>query len=331
MKWLFLVHQVQTPNSRERVKVWRLTRKVGALLYRNSVYVLPYTRERLEDFQWLCQQIRDSKGEASVFVSEAKDEAEDVVLQEQFAKAREEEYRELEKRVVAFEEAHGRPGDRSPFTTAQYRVIERDLRQLEETLQDIRRVDFFSHALGPKIEGTLKRLRTFLSDGEPKKAVALQPLAHHSRAEFRGMTWATRPHIHIDRLCSAWLIKRFIDPKARFMFAPEGKLPRNAVPFDVFGAEFSHQGDRCTFETLLESFRIRDDALTSMAELVHEIDLKDRKFSRPESAGLDMVVRAISDSLGNDSKALELGSRVLDAIYKRFSEKGMTTTRRGDR
>lgn len=329
MKWLFLVHQVQTPNSRERVKVWRLTRKVGALLYRNSVYVLPYTRERLEDFQWLCQQIRDSKGEASVFVSEAKDEAEDVLLQGQFAKAREQEYHELEKRVAAFAEQHGRPGERSPFTAAQYRVIERDLKQLEETWQDIRRVDFFSHPLGPKIEGILRRLRTLLSNGESKKAVSSQPLAHHSRSEFRGKIWATRPRIHIDRLCSAWLIRRFIDPKARFVFAPEGKLPRNAVPFDVFGAEFSHQGDRCTFETLLESFRIRDDAVSSMAELVHEIDLKDRKFSRPESPGLDMVVRAISDSLGDDSKALALGSRVLDAIYARFSEQGKTTTRRG--
>ncbi len=264
-----------------------------------------------------------------MFVSEAKDEAEDVLLQGLFAKAREQEYHELEKRVTAFAELHGRPDERSPFTAAHYRVIERDLRQLEETLQDIRRVDFFRHPMGPKIEGMLRRLRTSLSNGEPKKGVASQPLAHHSRAEFRGKTWATRPHIHIDRLCSGWLIKRFIDPRARFVFAPEEKLPRNAVPFDVFGAEFSHQGDRCTFETLLESFRIRDDALSSMAELVHEIDLKDRKFSRPESPGLDMVVRAISGSLGDDSKALVLGSRVLDAIYARLSGQGKTTTRRG--
>lgn len=302
--------------------MWRLTKKVGALLYRNSVYVLPSTRERLEDFQWLCQQIRDSKGEATVFISEAKDEAEDDVLREQFLQAREQEYRELEKRVTAFSEQHGRPGDRSPFTTPQYRVIERDLKQLEETFQDIRRVDFFDHPLGAKIDGALRRLRRFLSDSRPKKSDSSQPLAHHPRSEFRGRTWATRPHIHIDRLCSAWLIKRFIDPKARFVFEPEEILPRNAIAFDVFGAEFGHRGDHCTFETLLESFRIRDDALSSIAELVHEIDLKDRKFSRPESPGLDMVVRAISDHLGNDTKTLELGSRLLDALYERFSRKG---------
>src|SRR5881396_204317 len=92
MKWLFLVHQVQTPNSRERVKVWRLTQKVRAVLYRNSVYVLPYNRERLEDFQWLCQQIKDSKGEASVFVSEARDAAEDKTLRALFVRSADEEY-----------------------------------------------------------------------------------------------------------------------------------------------------------------------------------------------------------------------------------------------
>ncbi len=319
MAWLFLVHQIQTPNSRERVKVWRLTKKVGALLYRNSVYVLPYSKERLEDFQWLCQEIRDSRGEASVFVSEAKDAAENRTLRDLFLRSRESEYRDLERQVKAFSVHAGRKGQHSPFTPAQYRTIERGLRQLEEAFQDIRRVDFFRHPLGRKLEVRLHDLRALVAESGPLAAVPNVPLKRHARSEFRGKTWATRPHIHIDRLCSAWLIKRFIDPKARFAFAPEEQLPRRAIPFDVFGAEFSHQGDRCTFETLLESFRIQDPALSSIAELVHEIDLKDRKFSRPESPGLDMVVRAISDSLNNDARALELGSRVLDAIYTRLS------------
>ncbi len=319
MKWLFLVHQVQTPNSRERVRVWRLTKKVGALLYRNSVYVLPYGKDRLEDFQWLCQQIRDSKGEASVFVSEAKDAAEDRQLRQQFMTARGREYLDLEKRAGGFADQFGRSEGQSPFTPAQLRTIERELGQLEDTYREIKRVDFFEHPLSGKLERTLKQLRITLPGSEPSKAAVPSTLKHHSRSEFRGKVWATRPHIHIDRVCSAWLIKRFIDAKARFVFAPEEKLPKNAVPFDVFGVEFSHQGDRCTFETLLESFRIRDRALSSMAELVHEIDLKDRKFNRPESAGLDMVIRSISDSTGDDDRTLELGSHILDGMYKRLS------------
>lgn len=320
MKWLFLVHQVQTPNSRERVKVWRLTKKVGTILYRNSVYVLPYSRERLEDFHWLCQQIRDSEGQASVFVSEARDATEDRALKRLFIQAREKEYDELAKRVGQLGSRYSQIRETPSLSVSQVRALEKGLRQLEETFQEIRRVDFFRHPSADKIHKSLKDLRLSVTEAQPRKE-AVYTITHRSRSEFRGKTWATRAHIHIDRLCSAWLIKRFIDPKARFVFAQEERLPKNAVLFDVFGAEFTHRGDRCTFETLLESFRLHDKALLSMAELVHEIDLKDQKFHRPESAGLDMVVRAISDSTRNDEETLDLGSRILDAMFAQFSTK----------
>ncbi len=322
MQWLFLVHQVRTPNSRERVKVWRLTKKVGALLYRNSVYVLPHGKERLEDFQWLCQQIRDSRGEASVFVSEAKDAAEDTSLRQQFVDARGAEYLKLLKRIDGFARQYERPGSRPPFTAAQLKNVTRQLRQMEGSFHDIRRIDFFDHPFGRRIDAALHRLRSAVSTLEVPTRAPQIPLKHRARSEFRGRLWATRPHIHIDRLCSAWLIRRFIDPKPRFVFAPEGKLPKKAIPFDVFGAEFSHQEDRCTFETLLEVFRLRDKALSFLAELVHEIDLKDDKYNRPESAGLDLIVRSLSDSLLDDAKTLEVGSQILDALYERLTHTG---------
>jgi hypothetical protein len=318
MKWLFLVHQVQTPNSRERVRVWRLTKKVGTILYRNSVYVLPYSKERLEDFHWLCQQIRDSKGEASVFVSEAGDASEDRALRRLFVVASEKEYGELEKRMQQFNDRCKQVQEGPTLSSSQVKALEKGLRQLEETFQEIRRVDFFRQRSAGKIEKRLKDFRLSVAEAQPRKE-SPQRIAHHSRSEFRRKTWATRAHIHIDRLCSAWLIKRFIDPKGRFVFAPEERLPKNAILFDVFGAEFTHRGDRCTFETLLESFRLKDKALLSMAELVHEIDLKDQKFHRPESLGFDLIVRAISDSFRNDQKTLDLGSQILDALYQRFS------------
>ena len=322
MKWLFLVHQLQTPHSRERVKVWRLTRKVGALLYRNSVYVLPYSKEGLEDFQWLCQEIRSAKGEASVFMSEARDAAEDETLRREFISSREREYRLLEKRISGFAAEYDRTGKHTPFTPAQLKSVERRLRRLEEGHREVRRTDFFTHPLGSRLEEALRRLRKTIATLEVRSHAPAAPLKTHARSEFKGRLWATRPHIHIDRLCSAWLIRRFIDTKAKFAFAPEDTLPKHALPFDVLGVEFSHQGDRCTFETLLEAFRLRDPALSSLAELVHQVDLKDDKFNRPEAAGLDMIVRSISDALQNDSKTLELGSRVLDAVYKRLSLTG---------
>ncbi len=319
MKWLFLVHQLRTPNSRERVKVWRLTRNVGALLYRNSVYVLPYSKEALEDFQWLCQEIRDSKGEAAVFETEARDAAENESLRHQFDTAREKEYRLLIKQIGEFAAAFDRAGSRLPFTPTQVRKAERQLAQLEDSFRKVRRTDFFNVAVGSTVEDALKRLRKTFASLKARSNAPVSPLRTHSRSEFTARLWATRPHIHIDRLCSAWLIKRFIDRKAKFVFVSEDRLPSRAIPFDVLGAEFSHQGDRCTFETLLEAFRIRDPALFSLAELVHEIDLKDEKFNRPEAEGLDLIVRSISDAMQNDTKALELGSQVLDTVYRRLT------------
>jgi hypothetical protein len=320
MKWLFLVHQVQTPNSRERVKVWRLTRKVGALLYRNSVYVLPYSKERLEDSHWLCQQIRDAQGEASVFVSEAHDAGEDRILRHLFADAREGDFAQLDGALSRLLNRFRKPKSGRALPPAQLKALERELVVLESTHREIRRIDFFDHPAGPKVGRRLRQAR-FLLSGLGEKSGAFPGIRKHARTEFRGKIWATREQIHIDRLCSAWLIKRFIDPKAQFVFVEENKLPAHAIAFDLFGVEFSHQGDRCTFETLLESFQMKDRALASMGELVHDIDLKDGKFNRPEADGIDLIVRSLSGSMRNDRKTLAIGSQILDALYERLSSR----------
>src|ERR1043166_8171602 len=129
MKWLFLVHQVQTPNSRERVKVWRLTKQVGAVLYRNSVYVLPYNKERLEDFQWLCQHIRDSKGEASVFVSESSDTGEDRALRSLFLRASEEQYGSIIAKVDSLVERLRRARTEKRLSQQMARTLSKELKQ----------------------------------------------------------------------------------------------------------------------------------------------------------------------------------------------------------
>ena len=318
MKWLFLIHQVRTPGSRERVKVWRLTRKAGTILYRNSVYVLPYSKERLEDFHWLCQQIRDTKGEASIFVSEANDAKENRLLRRLFDTAQEREYHRLRENLERHIKRFRQSVSTEVFSAAHHKALAKELGQLERSFQDLRRIYFFHHPMGAKIDALLKEARVSLSEAGRKKERAAV-VAHRKRSEFSHRLWATRKHIHIDRLCSAWLIRRFIDPGARFVFAAQNRFPGHAIPFDVFGGEFSHHGDRCTFETLMEAFQIRDKALASIAELVHDIDLKDHKFNRSEAEGINMMVRAISESLADDHKTLHLGSQILDALYDRLS------------
>ncbi len=320
MKWLFLVHQLQTPRSRERVKTWRLTKKVGAVLYRNSVYVLPYCKERLEDFQWLCQQIRDASGEASVFVSESHDEKEDRALQALFQRSREEEYATIQSAAEKLLNRIPRAKEAPQLSASLLTTLAKEAKLLNDSFAEVQQIDFFNTPLSKKVHTVLEQVKTHLAAIEPQREFP-QLLKRYSRKAFQGKVWTTRKHIHIDRLCSAWLIRRFIDPKAKFVFAPEAKLPKDAIPFDVFGAEFSHHGEDCTFETLLKAFQLKDKALATMAEIVHDIDVKDEKFGRPEAAGIHAVVCGLSDSLGDDHQVLEVGSLLLDALYDHFSHK----------
>jgi hypothetical protein len=319
MKWLFLVHQLHTPNSRERVKVWRAIKKKGAILYRNSVYILPHSKERLEDFQWVCQQINDSKGEASVFVSNAQNKKEDALIQKLFLKAREEEYAALLSSAERLRSRMHLASARKGVTDRLQKAFFKEAEQLRETFEEIRKIDFFLPSPPKRVLQTLNEIAKWFTSAEEQESMA-SPIRTYSAKQFQKKLWATREDIHIDRLCSAWLIRRSIDPAARFLFAPEGSLPKNAIPFDVFGAEFSHHGEDCTFETLIKAFRLRDPVLREIAEIIHDIDLKDHKFGRIEASGLDLVIRSLSASIPEDARRLQVGSIILDGLYRSFSK-----------
>ena len=140
----------------------------------------------------------------------------------------------------------------------------------------------------------------------------------------RGTTWVTRRGVGVDRIASAWLIRRFIDPQARFRFeAPEGYRPApQERRFDMFDAEYTHEGESCTFETLVRRFGLSDPALRPLAEIVHDIDCKDAKFGRPEAAGIALVVDAIRQASADDSVRLERGAALFDDLYARFRQSG---------
>ena len=135
-----------------------------------------------------------------------------------------------------------------------------------------------------------------------------------------GRTWVTREGVHVDRIASAWLIRRFIDPEARFKFVPaRGYEPRRGeLRFDMFDAEYTHEGDRCTFQTLMVKFGLRDRALAAIGEIVHDIDCKDEQFGRPETAGVASLIRGITRTQDDDLARLERGGSVLDDLYASF-------------
>jgi len=317
MRWLFLVHQVHTPSSKERVKVWRAIKKIGAVLYRNSVYVLPYSKERMEDFQWVCQQIKDAQGEASVFVSRTSGPAKDQALRALFKKARDDGYTKVQMAAEKLQRRIDLARKGKRLTDRLQKELEKEAKQLREAFEDAKKIDFFVGIPPRKISQLIEEISRTLA---LSPRIPAAPLPKYSVKDFRKKVWTTREGIHIDRLCTAWLIRRFIDPEARFVFAPESSLPRHAIPFDVFGAEFSHRGEDCTFETLLKAFRLRDPGLRSIAEIIHDVDLKDHKFSRSEASGIDTVIRSLADSLKDDHQLLEMGSAILDALYRLYSK-----------
>jgi hypothetical protein len=319
VKWLFLVHQIGTRNSRERVRVWRLIKKVGAELYRNSVYVLPYSKERLEDFQWVCQQIRDSQGEASVYVSQARDPKEDRVLQSLFLKSREETYSRLFEDSKKLLNRVQRSKQANRFTYGLQKLVQKALKQIRERLEETNKIDFFRKSPPGELRQILESLQNHLTIEH--KEISLLPVRRQSIKAFQGKVWATRENIHIDRIASAWLILRFIDRKAKFVFAPEGELPILAIPFDVFGAELSHHGEDCTFETLMKSFGLRDRGLKSIAEIVHDVDLKDHMFERAEASGLDTIIRSLALKFQDDHRLLQTCIEIFDALYRWYSLK----------
>jgi hypothetical protein len=141
-------------------------------------------------------------------------------------------------------------------------------------------------------------------------------------ANLRGRRWVTRPRPHVDRVASAWLIKRFIDPQATFIFAPPEEFPSDAVAFDAPGVELTHHGDDCTFETLIKRARLRDRRLSRLAELVHEADLRDGKFPHDGARGIDLAIRALLAASPDDHQVLAQGMSMFEGLYATTSKQG---------
>ena len=143
-----------------------------------------------------------------------------------------------------------------------------------------------------------------------------------SPASYRRSTWVTRSRPGIDRVMSAWLIRRFVDRRARFTFAVEEEKPKNAVPFDMYEGGFGHRGEDCTFETLVKAFCIRDKTVKVMGQIVHDADLFDEKYGRREGFGIDEVMKGWARQKIPDAKLLDRGIELAEALYQSLQKGG---------
>lgn len=310
--WLVLIYQLPPKPAYFRVKIWRRLQVLGAINVKNSVYVLPRTERTIEDLQWVRREIEDGGGEAAVCEVRFLDGLDDGQIRSLFQAARDPEYRELAAEAQGVLDRLGMNEETRAEATAH-------LRRLRRRFTQVSALDFFG-APGRAMADTLLNGITRHLTPTPV------PFAGDPRAAFRNRTWVTRAGVEVDRIASSWLIRHFIDSQAVFRFvASSNPMPApGEVRFDMFEAEFTHVGDLCTFEVLMERMQLDDRALRSIAEIVHDLDVKDDKFHREEAAGLAMVFGAIITAHTTDEARITRGGILLDDLYRMFGKRDIS-------
>jgi hypothetical protein len=308
-RWLLFVHQLPSNPSNLRVRTWRRMQQLGAIPVKQAVYVLPDTPGAREDFEWLKTEVNGAGGDASVFAADNVDAWSDDALVEEFRRSRQEAYADLARdveRVVKRAAGGRRPrGTRAP-------ALRRMLDIFRERLAAIEAIDFFGSAGRDRVITLLEQL-----EGRPKTSSSSKPSGDVTPYQQR--LWITRPRPGVDRMAAAWLIRRFIDPRARFGFAADrSAVPEGAVPFDMFGVDFSHQGDGCTFETLCSVFDVREPAISRIAAIVHDLDLKDARFGAPEGATVGAMIEGLQLAYTDDETLLDRGMTLFESLYRSF-------------
>jgi hypothetical protein len=309
-RWLLLVHQLPPKPASERVRIWRRLRALGAVALKNAVYALPASDQAREDFEWMLKEINAIAGEALICEARLVNGLSDQEVRAMFIAARDEDYAALAKEIRALDALLGQKPPTLTPTDAAARLT-----RFKTSAAQIVAIDFFGAGGHETVDGLLATLDARLQDKSSRRAVHR---AGDPAASLRNRVWVTRQGVYIDRIASGWLIRRFIDPDANFKFVPgHAYVPQpGEVRFDMFEAEFSHEGDGCTFEVLLRRFGLADPALTTIAEIVHDIDLKDGKFGRKETPGIAHLIAGLAMTTDDDSQRMERGAVMLDGFYQ---------------
>ena len=309
-EWLLLLFRLPRERTSERVEVWRRLKLYGAVALHGSGYLLPASQENLERFEWLASAIRRFEGEATIARVRGFDVASEGGLERLFLDARERDYRGL---IAQLERLAASPRGRGAAGRAS---------RVRQRLEQIKGIDFFGHPLRGRAEALLRTV-TAAGRGESSPAAeqALDP------ALYRNRRWVTRPRPGIDRVASAWLIRRFIDSGARFVFAEKASAAPRAVPYDMFDEAssgksaksiegFGHRGEECTFETLRARFAIADGRVETLAQIVHDADLGDARYGRDDGIAIERVLHGWRAEGVPDRKLLERGIELIEGLYR---------------
>ena len=316
-RWLLLIHQLPSKPAYFRVKIWRRLQGIGAVAVKSTVYALPSNTETQEDFEWLLKEIAEGGGEAMLCEARLIDGLSDAQVRALFDSARDVDYEAIASEVRSLAETFDADGALEKQADARAQ-----LGRLRKRLAEVETIDFFGASGRVVVEGLIAELERRARE---ENTVMAEDKAAKSEniADLKGRTWVTRQGVHVDRIACSWLIRRFIDADAVIRFVPgKGYVPKaGELRFDMFEGEFTHEGDRCSFEVLLARSGMSDPGLQAIAEIVHDVDLKDGKFKREEATGIAHLIAGIAMANKDDEQRIAQGAPVFDNLYQYFRTK----------
>jgi hypothetical protein len=317
--WLVLLHQFPRRPGSLRVKVWRRLQSIGAIAIKQSVYVLPDSDPSREDFAWLLREIVAGGAEGAILEARFLDGLDDGEVRSLFNQARDEDYSAL---AADAREALDRMTEDGVLDERALHAARESLSRIKRRLNEIEAIDFFGADARGEAQGLVATLTDRLARRETIPIREDATMGSASIESLEGRVWVTRRGVKVDRMASAWLIRRWIDPRAVFKFTPEKNYEagEGEVRFDMFEAEFTHEGELCTFEVLLRRAALDDPALRRIAEIVHDIDLKDDRYAHEETPGVATLLTGITVATADDHQRIERGNALFEALYSSFRE-----------
>jgi hypothetical protein len=315
-EWFCLLFFLPAKRGHARVQAWRRLQRIGAVLLNNSLYVLPASPESREDLEWIKQEIVGSGGHAMVLGARAPNAAteDEIVAALRAARRRDFEALAADATKLIRRARQHRGGNAN-------RQLVQSLRRLRERFEEKVAIDFVDAPGREEVAALVDQLDQLT--GRRPTMVAPRSTAA-SAAGYRDKTWVTRPHPGVDRMSSAWLIRRFVDSKARFVFGAPTATPE-AIPFDTFEAEFGHHGNHCTFETFCDRFAITDPAVRHIGRIVHDLDLKEAKYKESETVTIGRLVEGLRRAQPDDAALLHSGIDMFEALYQSLAAAKQTS------
>ncbi len=318
MNWLLLVHQIPAKPTYFRAKIWRRLQQIGATPVKQAAYAMPQTDQAYEDLTWIAKEIIQGGGEAILLEARFCEGMEDEQVIQLFREARRRDYEKLTAEANELLQ-HYRHND-SGFSM-DFLEYKNGISKLRKVFTAITTIDFFPGPEQATVEAVLADLETILR--EKTTATDPAPTQTFDTTAFHGKTWITRANLYVDRMASAWLIQRYIDPKARFRFVADVHVTPtpDEIRFDMPTGEFTHEGELCTFEVMARQFGMNDPALLQLARMIHDIDLKDEAYNLPQTDGLHALFDGIVMATDDDDERIRQTGLILDGLLSFFRGK----------